>query len=125
MKKVGFNVGQIVEALKQARWVSPVAEAIRKAGISELRLCRRKAMYAGTPNRDSYSSTPETLSPQPAPALAALLAAPPDSFYNPVEDTTAEPPPPPETNTQSIYDTEGNRVATGTVTSRSCDSTTS
>ena len=46
MKK-RFTVEHIVGVLKQAQVVVPVAEVIRKAGISELTFYRWKAKYAG------------------------------------------------------------------------------
>ena len=47
MKKKHFSVEQIVGVLKQAQVGVPVAEVIRKAGISEQTFCRWKAKYAG------------------------------------------------------------------------------
>ena len=47
MKKKRFSVEQIVGVLKQAEVGVPVAEVIRKAGISEQTFYRWKAKYAG------------------------------------------------------------------------------
>jgi putative transposase len=47
MKKKRFTVEQIVGVLKQAQVDVPVAEVIRKAGISEQTFYRWKAKYAG------------------------------------------------------------------------------
>jgi putative transposase len=47
MKKKCFSVEQIVGALKQAQMGVPVAEVIRKAGISEQTFYRWKAKYVG------------------------------------------------------------------------------
>jgi maltooligosyltrehalose trehalohydrolase len=47
MKKKRFSVEQIVGVLKQAELGVPVAEVIRKAGISEQTFYRWKAKYAG------------------------------------------------------------------------------
>ena len=47
MKKKRFSVEQIVGVLKQAQVGVPVAEVIRKAGISEQTFYRWKAKYAG------------------------------------------------------------------------------
>jgi len=47
MKKRRFSVEQIVGVLKQAQVGVPVAEVIRKAGISEQTFYRWKAKYAG------------------------------------------------------------------------------
>src|ERR1700721_1243818 len=47
MKKKRFSVEQIVGVLKQAQVGVPVAEVIRKAGISEQTFYRWKARYAG------------------------------------------------------------------------------
>jgi putative transposase len=46
MKKK-FSVEQIVSVLKQAEVGVPIAELIRKAGITEQTYCRWKAKYAG------------------------------------------------------------------------------
>jgi putative transposase len=46
-KKKRFSVEQIVGVLKQAQVGVPVAEVIRKAGISEQTFYRWKAKYAG------------------------------------------------------------------------------
>ena len=43
MKKKRFGVEQIIGVLKQAQAGAPVAEVIRKAGISEHPFCRWKA----------------------------------------------------------------------------------
>ena len=47
MKKKRFSVEQMVGILKQAEVGVPVAEVIRKAGISEQTFYRWKAKYAG------------------------------------------------------------------------------
>jgi putative transposase len=47
MKKKRFSVEQMVGVLKQAEVGVPVAEVIRKAGISEQTFYRWKANYAG------------------------------------------------------------------------------
>jgi transposase len=47
MKKKRFSVEQMVGVLKQAELGVPVAEVIRKAGISEQTFYRWKAKYAG------------------------------------------------------------------------------
>lgn len=47
MRKKRFSVEQIVGVLKQAELGVPVAEVIRKAGISEQTFYRWKAKYAG------------------------------------------------------------------------------
>jgi len=47
MKKKRFSVEQIVGVLKQAEVGVPVAEVIRKSGISEQTFYRWKAKYAG------------------------------------------------------------------------------
>ena len=47
MKKKRFSVEQMVGILKQAEVGVPVAEVIRKAGISEQTFSRWKAKYAG------------------------------------------------------------------------------
>jgi putative transposase len=47
MKKKRFSVEQMVAVLKQAELGVPVAEVIRKAGISEQTFYRWKAKYAG------------------------------------------------------------------------------
>ena len=47
MKKKRFSVEQMVGVLKQAQVGVPVAEVIRKAGISEQTFYRWKAKYAG------------------------------------------------------------------------------
>src|SRR5665213_3506718 len=47
MKKKRFSVEQMVGVLKQAHVGVPVAEVIRKAGISEQTFYRWKAKYAG------------------------------------------------------------------------------
>jgi putative transposase len=47
MKKKRFSVEQIVGVLKQAEVGVPVAEVIRKAGISEQTFYRWKAKYSG------------------------------------------------------------------------------
>jgi putative transposase len=47
MKRKRFSVEQIVGVLKQAQVGVPVAEVIRKAGISEQTFYRWKAKYAG------------------------------------------------------------------------------
>lgn len=47
MKKKRFSVEQIVEVLKQAEVGMPVAEVIRKAGISEQTFYRWKKQYTG------------------------------------------------------------------------------
>src|SRR3954453_5476273 len=47
MKKKRFSVGQIVGVLKQAEVGVPVAELIRKAGISEQTFYRWKKQYVG------------------------------------------------------------------------------
>jgi putative transposase len=47
MKKKRFSVEQIVGVLKQVQVGVPVAEVIRKAGISEQTFYRWKAKYAG------------------------------------------------------------------------------
>lgn len=46
MKKK-FSVEQIVAVLKQAELGVPVAEVIRKVGVSEQTFYRRKKQYAG------------------------------------------------------------------------------
>jgi DNA invertase Pin-like site-specific DNA recombinase len=47
MKKKRFSMEQIVGVLKQSQVGVPVAEVIRKAGISEQTFYRWKAKYAG------------------------------------------------------------------------------
>ena len=47
MKKKRFSVEQIIGVLKQAQAGAPVAEVIRKAGISEQTFYRWKSKYAG------------------------------------------------------------------------------
>ena len=47
MKKRRFSVEQIVGVLKQAEVGVPVAELIRKVGISEQTFYRRKKQYVG------------------------------------------------------------------------------
>ena len=47
MKKKRFSVEQIVGVLKQAEVGVPVAEVIRKAGISEQTFYRWKKQYTG------------------------------------------------------------------------------
>jgi putative transposase len=47
MKKKRFSVEQIVAVLKQAEVGVPVAEIIRKAGISEQTFYRWKKQYVG------------------------------------------------------------------------------
>ena len=47
MKKKRFSVEQIVAVLKQAEIGTPVAELIRKVGISEQTFYRWKKVYAG------------------------------------------------------------------------------
>jgi putative transposase len=47
MRKRRFTVGQIIGVLKQAEVGVPVAEVIRKAGISEQTFYGWKAKYAG------------------------------------------------------------------------------
>ena len=47
MKKKRFSVGQMVGVLKQSQVGVPVAEVIRKAGISEQAFYRWKAKCAG------------------------------------------------------------------------------
>jgi len=47
MKKKRFSAEQMVGVLKQAQVGVPVAEVIRKAGISEQTFYRWKAKYAG------------------------------------------------------------------------------
>ncbi len=47
MRKKRFSVEQMIGVLKQAELVVPVAEVIRKAGISEQTFYRWKAKYAG------------------------------------------------------------------------------
>ena len=47
MKKKRFSVEQIIGVLKQAQARGPVAEVIRKAGISEQTFYRWKSKYAG------------------------------------------------------------------------------
>jgi len=47
MKKKRFSVEQMIGVLKQAQVGVPVAEVIRKAGISEQTFYRWKAKYAG------------------------------------------------------------------------------
>lgn len=47
MKKKRFSVEQIVGVLKQAEVGVPVAEVIRKAGISEQTFYRWKKQYVG------------------------------------------------------------------------------
>ena len=47
MKKKRFSVEQMVGVLKQAQVDVPVAEVIRKVGISEQTFYRWKAKYAG------------------------------------------------------------------------------
>ena len=48
MKKKRFSVEQIVAVLKQAELGVPVAEVIRKVGISEQTFYRWKKQYVGT-----------------------------------------------------------------------------
>jgi putative transposase len=47
MKKKRFSVEQVIGVLKQAQIGVPVAEVIRKAGISEQTFYRWKKKYAG------------------------------------------------------------------------------
>ena len=47
MKKKRFSVEQIVAVLKEAEMGSPVAELIRKVGVSEQTLYRWKKVYGG------------------------------------------------------------------------------
>ena len=47
MKKKRFSVEQIVGVLKQAEVGVPVAEVIRKAGVSEQTFYRWKKQYTG------------------------------------------------------------------------------
>ena len=47
MKRKRFSVEQIVGVLKQAEVGVPVAELIRKVGISEQTFCRWKKEYTG------------------------------------------------------------------------------
>jgi putative transposase len=47
MKKKPFSVEQMIGVLKQAQVGVPVAEVIRRAGISEQTFYRWKAKYAG------------------------------------------------------------------------------
>jgi putative transposase len=47
MKKKRFSVEQVIGVLKQAQIGVPVAEVIRKAGISEQTFYRWKSKYAG------------------------------------------------------------------------------
>ena len=47
MKKKRFSVEQMIGVLKQAQVGVPVAEVIRKAGISEQTFYRWKAKYGG------------------------------------------------------------------------------
>ncbi len=47
MKKKRFSVEQIVSVLKQAELGMPVADVIRRVGISEQTYYRRKKQYAG------------------------------------------------------------------------------
>ena len=47
MKKKRFSVEQMIGVLKQAQVGVPVAEVIRKTGISEQTFYRWKAKYAG------------------------------------------------------------------------------
>jgi putative transposase len=47
MRKKRFGVEQMIGVLKQAEVGVPVAEVIRKAGISEQTFYRWKAKYAG------------------------------------------------------------------------------
>ena len=47
MKQKRFSVEQIAAVLKQAEVGVPVAELIRKAGISQQTFYRRKKQYAG------------------------------------------------------------------------------
>ena len=47
MKKKRFSVEQIVAVLKEAELGSPVAELIRKVGISEQTFYRWKKVYGG------------------------------------------------------------------------------
>jgi len=47
MKKKRFSVEQIVAVLKQAELGAPVAEVIRKVGISEQTFYRWKKQYVG------------------------------------------------------------------------------
>ncbi|HZP06491.1 MAG TPA: transposase, partial [Terracidiphilus sp.] len=47
MKKKRFSVEQIVGVLKQAEVGVPIAEVIRKAGISEQTFYRWKKQYVG------------------------------------------------------------------------------
>lgn len=47
MKKKRFSVEQIVSVLKEAELGSPVAELIRKVGISEQTFYRWKKVYGG------------------------------------------------------------------------------
>ena len=47
MRKKRFSVEQMIGVMKQAEVGVPVAEVIRKAGISEQMFYRWKAKYAG------------------------------------------------------------------------------
>jgi len=47
VKQKRFNVEQIVAVLKQAEAGVPLAELIRRAGISEQTFCRWKKQYVG------------------------------------------------------------------------------
>jgi putative transposase len=47
VKKKRFSVEQIVAVLKEAEFGSPVAELIRKVGISEQTFYRWKKVYGG------------------------------------------------------------------------------
>jgi putative transposase len=47
MKKKRFSVEQIIGLLKQAQMGVPVAEVIRKAGLSEQTFYRWKSKYGG------------------------------------------------------------------------------
>jgi putative transposase len=51
MKKTRYTEGQIAFALRQAESGTPVAEVIRKMGITEPTFCRWKKQFAG--NRPS------------------------------------------------------------------------
>ncbi len=61
MKKKRFSVEQIVGVLKQAEVGVPVAEVIRKAGISEQTFYRWKKHYVGLES-DASEHGPEIVS---------------------------------------------------------------
>ena len=47
MKKTRYREEPVAEALRQAERGTPVAEGVRKMGVSEQTFCRWKKQYAG------------------------------------------------------------------------------